>query len=298
MSNFVIILVSLALGYTLRRTKFAPENLPNLLNKIVIYIALPAMILLQIPKLTLSLDDAIPIMIAWTVMTISALLVWIIARIFTFSREITGALLLVTPLGNTSFLGIPIIEMYYGQEGLPYLLLYDQFGTFLALSFYGTFIVSFYAHGSVFNARTVLKKLFTFPPFIFLLIAFALHGVTYSASITMLLSALAATIPPLAITAVGLQLQLKLPKHELPHFSLSLIIKLLLAPVIALGMSRFFGWNDAASNIAIMEAAMPSMITAGAMASMAGLAPRLSSAIVGYGILISLLTTYLWYLII
>ena len=36
---------------------------------------------------------------------------------------------------------------------------------------------------------------------------------------------------------------------------------------------------------------MAPMITAGAIASMAGLAPRLSSAIVGYGILISFLTT-------
>ena len=36
---------------------------------------------------------------------------------------------------------------------------------------------------------------------------------------------------------------------------------------------------------------MAPMITAGAIASMAGLAPRLSSAIVGYGILILFITT-------
>ena len=43
--------------------------------------------------------------------------------------------------------------------------------------------------------------------------------------------------------------------------------------------------------VSIMEAAMAPMITAGAIASMAGLAPRLSSAIVGSGILISFVTT-------
>lgn len=36
-----------------------------------------------------------------------------------------------------------------------------------------------------------------------------------------------------------------------------------------------------------MEAGMAPMITEGAVASMAGLAPRLSSAIVGYGIILS-----------
>jgi predicted permease len=40
-----------------------------------------------------------------------------------------------------------------------------------------------------------------------------------------------------------------------------------------------------------MEAGMAPMITAGAMASLAGLAPRLSAAIVGYGILVSFFTS-------
>jgi hypothetical protein len=44
-----------------------------------------------------------------------------------------------------------------------------------------------------------------------------------------------------------------------------------------------------------MEASMAPMITAAAVASMAGLAPRLSSAIVGYGILLSFATTWVVY---
>ncbi len=31
-----------------------------------------------------------------------------------------------------------------GQDFMPYLLIYDQFGTFLAFAVYGTFIVSIY----------------------------------------------------------------------------------------------------------------------------------------------------------
>jgi len=38
---------------------------------------------------------------------------------------------------------------------------------------------------------------------------------------------------------------------------------------------------------------MKPMITAGAIASMVGLAPRLSSAIVGYGTLLSFFTTWI-----
>jgi malate permease and related proteins len=53
-----------------------------------------------------------------------------------------------------------------------------------------------------------------------------------------------------------------------------------------------FSWENEAALISIMESGMGPMISAGAVASMAGLAPRLSSAIVGYGILISFFTTW------
>jgi predicted permease len=39
---------------------------------------------------------------------------------------------------------------------------------------------------------------------------------------------------------------------------------------------------------------MPSMVTAGALAISHGLAPRLAAAMVGYGVLLSLLTLPLW----
>jgi len=39
---------------------------------------------------------------------------------------------------------------------------------------------------------------------------------------------------------------------------------------------------------------MPSMITAGALAAAAGLAPELAAALVGYGIVLSLATLPLW----
>lgn len=42
------------------------------------------------------------------------------------------------------------------------------------------------------------------------------------------------------------------------------------------------------------EAAMPSMVTAGALASAHNLAPRLAAAMVGYGLLLSLLSLPLW----
>lgn len=297
MSNFILIFIYLIAGYIFSKTKYANPNIPLILNKAVIYFSLPAMILLQIPKLSIDMDSMIPIIVAWGVMTISAIIVHFACKFFGFSREITGALLLVTVFGNTSFLGIPVVSSYYGEDMIPYIIVYDQVGTFLLLAIYGTFIVSYYSSTSKLNVMMVLKKLFTFPPFVFLIIAFMLQDIKYAFAIEYLLSIAGATIVPFAVLAVGLQLQLKLPPEYIKPFSVSLFIKLLIAPILAYIICTLAGWEGTIVKVSIMEAGMGPMITAGAMASMAGLAPRLSSAILGYGITIAFGTTYIIYLL-
>jgi len=291
MENFVLILLAIAIGYGINRLNIFSKDTPTILNQFVIYISLPAMIILQIPKLTFSLDTIIPIIIAWSVMAISAILILFLSKIFSFSKEITGALMLVAILSNSSFLGIPIINAYMGDSALPYVLVYDQLGTFIALATYGTFIASYYSNKSEISFKIIVFKVLTFPPFISLVAALFLMGVEFNETISKVLSSFANTIVPIALVAVGLQLQLKLPGHEIKPFSVALIVKLLIAPIIAIMICKIFGWNNQASLVSIMEAGMAPMITAGAIASMAGLAPRLSSAIVGYGIIISFLTT-------
>lgn len=69
-----------------------------------------------------------PLLIPWLVVLVSGLLVLLLCGSFRWSRETTDALLLKVPLGNTSFLSVPIVERFFGAGGLPYAVLYDQFG--------------------------------------------------------------------------------------------------------------------------------------------------------------------------
>ena len=291
MENFVLILLAIVIGYVISRLNIFSKDAPTILNQFVIYISLPAMILLQVPKLSFSMDMLIPIVIAWSVMSISAILILLLSKFFSFSREITGCLMLVSILTNSSFLGIPIINAYMGESALAYVLVYDQLGTFIALATYGTFIASYYSNKTQLTFKIITLKVFTFPPVIALITSLFLIGVEFNPIISKVLNSFASTIVPVALVAVGLQLKLKLPKEDLKPFSVALSVKLIIAPIIAIGISSLFNWNNQASIVSIMEAGMAPMITAGAIASMAGLAPRLSSAIVGYGILISFITT-------
>lgn len=291
MENFILILLAIAIGYFIRRLNIFSKDAPTILNQFAIYISLPAMILLQVPKLTFSVDLIIPIIIAWFVMGISAILILILSKFFNFSREVTGSLMLVAILTNSSFLGIPIINAYMGESAMPYVLVYDQLGTFIALATYGTFIASYYSNNSKITFKIITLKVLTFPPFLSLIVALFLIGVEFNPMISKILTSFANTIIPIALVAVGLQLQFKMPKEDIKPFSVALIVKLIIAPLIAFVICKIFAWDNQASIVSIMEAGMAPMITAGAIASMAGLAPRLSSAIVGYGIIISFLTT-------
>lgn len=291
MENFILIVLAIGIGYGLNRLRIFPEEAANILNKFVIFISLPAMILLQIPKLTLSMDIMIPVIIAWSVMILTAMLTLLISTKLHFSKEVTGALMLVSVLTNSSFLGIPIINAYLGDEALPFILVYDQLGTFLALATYGIFVAAYYSNRSEINVQIMAVKILTFPPFVSLVVALFFIGTPFLDVISNVLATLANTIVPIALVAVGLQLKLKLPGHEIKPFATALFIKLIIAPMIALVMVKIAGWTNLAASVSVMEAGMAPMITAGAMASLSGLAPRLSSAIVGYGILISFLTT-------
>lgn len=291
MENFILILLAIGIGYGLNRLRIFSEDAATILNKFVIFISLPAMVLLQIPKLTLSMDIMIPVIIAWIVMTLTAILTLLASKVLHFSKDVTGALMLVAVLTNSSFLGIPIINAYLGDEALPFILVYDQIGTFLALSTYGIFVAAYYSNKSEINIQIMAVKIFTFPPFVSLVIALFFIGTPFPDVISKVLATLANTIVPIALVAVGLQLQLKLPSHEIKPFGIALFIKLIIAPMIALSIVKIAGWTNLAASVSVMEAGMAPMVTAGAMASLSGLAPRLSSAIVGYGILISFFTT-------
>lgn len=292
MENFLLIGIAVAIGYTLQKLKIFSEETPIILNKYIIYISLPAIILMQVPKLTFSFDIVIPTVLAWLVMAISAIIVVLFSKYYSWSNEVTGSLLLVAVLSNSSIAGIPIINAYLGEEALPFVLIYDQLGTFIALATYGTFILALFSTKKAITPRIIVQKVITFPPFLSLLVALCFIGVQFPPMVTSILRDFSYTLIPVALVAVGLQLKLTMPKADMKPLGIALLIKLILAPIIAFIMCLFFGWNNLASDVSILEAGMSPMITAGAMAAMVGLAPRLTNAIVGYGIIVSFLTTY------
>ena len=296
MENFILTISFLLIGLLLQRLPQLPKDAAQTLNLFVIYVSLPALVLLKVPQLEFSRQLLVPALLPWGMLAVSALAVLLLARALAWSREITGALLLLVPLGNTSFLGIPMVNAFFGEAGIPFALIYDQFGSFLALATYGSLVVAIYgSQGEKPTLQTVGKKIGTFPPFLALLLALALSSWSPPEPVTALLESLAATLVPVVMIAVGLQLTLRLNREVLAPMGLGLAIKLCLAPLLALLAVKTMGLEGLAVQVAVFEAGMPPMVSAGALAVVAGLSPKLTAAMVGLGILLSFVTLPLLY---
>ncbi|HWV16901.1 MAG TPA: AEC family transporter [Cellvibrio sp.] len=293
MSNLIVIVVCLAMGLLLQRNRSLPDSLAVSLNTYVIYLALPAVVLAEIHHLKIDSHALLPILFAWLVMAASALFIWLVAGYLQWSKAVTGALMLTVPLGNTSFVGIPLIEALLGREAIPYAILYDQFGSFIALNTYGSFVAAYYS-GRAGSWKKLLRVVGSFPPFIALIVAFVTLPLAYPDWLSEVLLRISSTLVPVVMVAVGLQWQLRLePQYILP-LSVGLITSLVLTPLFAWGTLLALGFQGLAAQVIVLEAAMPAMISAGVLAVSYQLAPRLASSLVGYGLLFSLLTTWLW----
>ena len=288
MTNFIVIIAYLGIGAGLRRLPRFPAETGTALNLYVIHVALPALVLLKVPELDFAPDLFVPAIMPWAMLALSAAVVLAVSRAAGWSREVTGSLLLLVPLGNTSFLGIPMVRAFFGEEAIPFAVLYDQFGTFLGLSTYGSVVLALYGPGSSRpTLAAVTVKIATFPPFLALALAILLRGFQLPEAVRVLLQSLAATLVPMVMIAVGFQLTLRLPRDTFAPLSAGLFLKLVAAPLAALAACRGLGLAGPAVDVSILEAGMPPMISAGALALLANLAPALTAALVGLGIILS-----------
>ncbi len=290
MENFILTVSFLLMGMGLRRLPRFPKETAQVLNLFAIYLSLPALVLLKVPQLHFSFDILVPVIMAWAMLLVSALMVLGMGKLLRWEKESIGVLLLLIPLGNTSFFGIPMVQAFFGESGIPYAVLYDQLGSFLALATYGAIVLALYGSGGKPTTRSVLTRVVSFPPFIALLLALACRSLTFPPPLLALLNALAATLVPVVMVAVGFQLTLRLSPEVLKPLGAGLIIKLAVAPLLALLFCRLLDLSSLAAQVAIFEAGMPPMVSAGALAIMAGLSPRLTAALIGLGIVLSFIT--------
>ena len=299
MDSIILIFVCLLAGIALQRVKAIPANAHSALNQFVIYISLPALALYYIPKIEISTKLLYPLGVAW----IGFLLAWLffggLGKWFGWSRKLIGCLVLTAGLGNTAFVGFPVIEALYGKKGLETAIIVDQPGTFVVMATFGIIVAAAYSK-EVAGASSIMRKILLFPPFVafFAGLIMNIFGYDFTDIFQPVFQKLGSTVTPVALVAVGLQLKIQRRSKHWGFLALGLFYKLILMPAILFLLYKIvLGGEGMEIDVSLMEAAMAPMITAAILASAHGLKPRLAGMMIGVGIPLSFITLALWYYI-
>jgi predicted permease len=295
MSNFVMLLVCLVAGVLLQGSRRIPENAHTAINAVILHVSLPALTLHHLHDFSFNRSQLWPVLMPWALFLIGAALFFALGKALRLSAAHIGALTLVGGFGNTSFVGLPMIESLHGRDGMGLGLLIDQLGSYLALSTLGIAAAAFYSAEGPVTARVMLHRMATFPPFIALMAALLLMQVPFPAMLNQALVRMGDTLAPLALLSVGLQLRFDAWREHRALLCLGLGFKLLLCPALVVLLLWAFGAApDMSTRVSVIESAMPPMIGAAVVASQANLAPRLVSMMVGVGIPLGLATAPIW----
>lgn len=296
----LFLLACLVAGYLTRYLPFIQPYAYKKVNKWIIWIPLPAIMLEKISRIEFDESHAAPILSAWGLFLFGMLFFGILAKIFGWDKKTWAAMSLVCGLGNTSFVGYPVTRMLFGEAGMDYAILVDQPGTFLALATGGILLAAYAGTGSL-SIGMMFRQILKFPPFIAFAVALMIplkaveHPILPNEiSLSDIIHPLGLLLNPLAFLSLGMQFKFSLKGiSPLPYFT-GLAYKLIIAPALFGGLLYLSGVRNLMLEVTIMELAMPPMITASIIATEYQLQPRLSAAWINFGIPLSAITLMSW----
>ncbi|GHT02735.1 transporter [Bacteroidia bacterium] len=275
-----------------------PADAYKSVNAWVLYVALPSLSLRFIPEIEWSAQLLLPF-IGPFVIWLGA---WVFVQLYDFKKCLSPgsrtALFVTCGLGNTAFLGFPMISAFYGESEIHHAVVFDQV-TFILFATLGviTVIKTSSEKSGDLNLLYFVKKVFRFPPFLGCLTALILPRFIDISIANPLLDKLVATMSPLALFSIGLQLKLGEIKHEWRLLSAGILYKLILAPCLVLLLALALHSTGNLGRISVFEAGMSSHITVSLLASQYNLNPRYCSLVVGLGIVMGFFTSTVWFFI-
>lgn len=290
--ELLLVLTALAGGYVARRLGRFPESASETLNRFVIDVCLPATILRVVPGLRMRWDLLLLVITPWALLGAAYASSNWLARVLRLDPGTRTVVFLCTGLGNTSFLGFPLISALLGERAVSLAVVYDQLGSFLILCSVAPLALARATGAARRSFRDTLRNVLVFPPFIALILGL-LPLPWQEPLLHALFTLLGQALIPVAMFAVGLRLRLTPPKDR-AAFASALLLKLVVLPGLALLLALGLSAAPQVRAVAVLESAMPAMITAGALAMASNVAPELAASLVGFGVLLSQLSVPAW----
>ncbi len=284
-NNLLPILLLSAAGFALG--KFLSVD-SRTIGRVVFYIFAPMLVFDLLLQNNIKINEALSVVVlAVTMILIMGVTALALGLSMKLERSALVAVLLATMFGNSGNYGLPLVSFAFGEQGLRYGGLYFV-TTSILFNTVGILIASL-GHA---NFKDAALGMFKVPTVYGVLLALLINGLNIEIPV-----ALSRTIDlaangsiPLMIVLLGIELSRVQWSQELRGAGLSVLLRLIAAPVIALFLAPLFGLQGAAWQAGVTQASMPAAVNTTILAAEYKLNSSLVTAIVFIGTILSPLT--------
>jgi malate permease and related proteins len=284
-NNILPILLIGGAGYALGKTLQIDARS---LGRVVFYVFSPVLIFNILLQNHLKIDEALSVIILTIcVIAIMGMITYLLGRFSKLERPVMTSVLITTMFANTGNYGLPLVAFAFGAEALSYAGIYFVTTTLLFYTV-GVLIASL-GHMSL---KDAVLGLFKIPTLYAVLLAMLMNGfhITLPDPVARAVQLAADGTIPLMLTLLGIELSRAQLTGSMRAMQLSVPLRLIVAPVIALILAALLGFSNPARQGAVTEAAMPAMVSATVLATEYELDSKLITAIIFISTLLSPLT--------
>lgn len=241
------------LGFFLKQKSFLGEDAREILSKIVLYIALPSMIFINLRQANISHDMLFLPVLGVATSLMLFIVAYIYCRARNYSKRTAWTIMLASSLMNTGFIGFPVSLGVFGNEGFLNAMFFDL-STSAMIVIYGIVLAKEFGG----DRKQVIINTVTFAPLwaVILGLIFNVFNIPLVYVVENILNYFAQATIPMIMLAIGLSLDYKNIKEYLSDSIAVSIFKLALAPAIMFVLVSLLNIKGMAFNIAILEAGM------------------------------------------
>ena len=270
-----------------RRFGDGAERLARRLMQVVLWGLLPVVAFVQVTALELTAEVGAGIAFAYAGLALALALAYAVGTfVLRLPRPSVGALMNVSALGNTGYLGLPFAVAVFGFDALPNAVAYDALVSAVALVTVGFSVGAAFGTAAE-RPRDRLRAFLTRNPPLWATLAGLLAPSALAPGWAVTASqVLVVLILPLGFFAVGVILAAEAEEGALPFpppldapVACAVALKLLVLPAVVLGLSRAL---VEVPDTYPIQAAMASAINTIVIAHAYGLDRRLTAAAIAW----------------
>ncbi len=278
----------IALGYLIKRIGLIKRDEARVLNRLVLYVTLPALNLVVISSTALSWGLLLLPLISFAAgITLSLLGHWP-GRALRLPRQDMGTFV-ISLCGVMGSLAYPFAEAGFGVDGVRAVAVSD-FGNAMAIFAFAYSLSFLYGEDTNWNPRAVLKKIAWFFPLHAFLVAVLLNvtGIRLSGLPAQVASTLASANTPLMLLGLGMYLEFDVSRQEQRIVATQLAFKYGLGTLLAMFMISVLPFQGATRATAFLLPLLPSSLSTLLYSVEQGLNPRLAAMLISASLVVSL----------